>query len=102
MEFRELPEHRDLRSAVAAIAKPFGGEYFIEHAEAGTPTTELWAAMGKAGFIGVNVPTEYGGGGVGLVELAIVCEELGAAGCPLLLLVVSAAINVEVITKFGS
>ncbi len=102
MDFLQSPEHRDLRAAVASIAGHFGGAYYVEHAEAGTPTTELWAEMGKAGFIGVNVPAEYGGGGGGLVELAIVCEELGAAGCPLLLLVVSAAISVEVLSKYGS
>ncbi|HEX3830045.1 MAG TPA: acyl-CoA dehydrogenase family protein [Sporichthyaceae bacterium] len=102
MDFLQSPEHRDLRAAVASIAGHFGGAYYVEHAESGTPTTELWAQMGKAGFIGVNVPAEYGGGGGGLVELAIVCEELGAAGCPLLLLVVSAAISVEVIAKYGS
>jgi alkylation response protein AidB-like acyl-CoA dehydrogenase len=102
VDFLQSSEHRDLRAAVASIAGHFGGAYYVEHAEAGTPTTELWAQMGKAGFIGVNVAAEYGGGGGGLVELAIVCEELGAAGCPLLLLVVSAAISVEVIAKYGS
>jgi alkylation response protein AidB-like acyl-CoA dehydrogenase len=102
MDFRESVEHRDLRAAVSALAGRFGGDYYVEHAESGTPSTELWAELGKAGFIGINVPEEYGGGGAGLVELAIVCEELGAAGCPLLLMVVSAAISVEVLTRYGS
>jgi alkylation response protein AidB-like acyl-CoA dehydrogenase len=45
---------------------------------------------------------EYGGGGGGLVELAIVCEEIANQGTPLLLLLVSAAISAEVIGEFGS
>ncbi|HEX3614338.1 MAG TPA: acyl-CoA dehydrogenase family protein [Sporichthyaceae bacterium] len=102
MDFRESTEHRDLRAAVASIARNFGPEYYLAHTASGTPTTELWAEVGKAGFLGINVPEEYGGGGAGLTELALVCEELGAAGCPLLLIVVSAAISVEVLSKYGS
>ena len=82
----------NLRAAVAAIASGFGPQYYTSHAAAGTPCDELWAKLGEAGFIGVNIPEAYGGGGGGLTELALVCEELGAQGPPLLLLVVSAAI----------
>ena len=50
----------------------------------------------------MNIPAEYGGGGGGLTELALVCEELGAQGTPLLLIVVSAAISAAVISEFGT
>jgi alkylation response protein AidB-like acyl-CoA dehydrogenase len=87
---------------VAAIASGFGPQYYAQHAAERTPCEELWTKLGEAGFIGVNIPAEYGGGGGGLTELALVCEELGAQGTPLLLLVVSAAISAEVITRFGT
>jgi alkylation response protein AidB-like acyl-CoA dehydrogenase len=102
VDFTESDEHRALRKAVSALADRYGGAYYAQHAESRTPCTELWADLGKHGFLGVNVPEEYGGGGGGLTELAIVCEELGAAGCPALLIVVSSAINVEVLSKYGS
>jgi alkylation response protein AidB-like acyl-CoA dehydrogenase len=102
VDFAETTEHRDLRAAVASIASGFGPRYYTSHAAAGTPCVELWSKLGEAGFIGVNIPAEYGGGGGGLTELALVCEELGAQGTPLLLLVVSAAISAEVITEFGT
>ena len=102
MDFAESAEHRDLRAAVAAIASGFGPRYYAQHAAERTPCEELWTKLGEAGFIGVNIPAEYGGGGGGLTELALVCEELGAQGTPLLLLVVSAAISAEVITRFGT
>jgi len=102
VDFAESAEHRDLRAAVASIASGFGPQYYAQHATEGTPCDELWTKLGEAGFIGVNIPAEYGGGGAGLTELALVCEELGAQGTPLLLLVVSAAISAEVITRFGS
>jgi alkylation response protein AidB-like acyl-CoA dehydrogenase len=102
VDFLESDEHRDLRAAVGAIAARFGGDYYVEHARAGTPCDELWSTLGDAGFIGVNVAEEHGGGGGGLVELAIVCEEIANQGAPLLLLLVSAAISAEVIGEFGS
>jgi alkylation response protein AidB-like acyl-CoA dehydrogenase len=98
----ESDERRDLRAAVGAIAAPFGGAYYVEHARAGQECTELWRALGDAGFIGVNVPEEYGGGGGGLAELTIVCEEIAARGAPILLLLVTAAISAEVIAEFGT
>ena len=57
---------------------------------------------GRGGFLGVNVPEEYGGGGGGIAELAIVQEELAAAGCPLLVIVVSPAICATIIATFGT
>ena len=102
MDFLESDEHRDLRAAVGAIAARFGGDYYVEHARSGTPCDELWSTLGDAGYIGVNIAEEYGGGGGGLVELAIVCEEIANQGAPLLLLLVSAAISAEVIGEFGS
>ena len=102
MDFAETDEQRDLRAAVADIAASFGPRYYAEHAAARQPCTELWSQLAGAGFIGVNVPEEYGGGGGGISELAIVGEELAAHGTPLLLLLVSAAICAEVIAEFGT
>ncbi len=102
MDFSESPEHAALRSAVAAIAGSYGPTYYQEHARSRQPCEELWTALGEAGFIGVNIATEHGGGGGGLAELVIVCEEIAGQGVPLLLLVVSAAISAEVIGAYGS
>jgi alkylation response protein AidB-like acyl-CoA dehydrogenase len=102
VDFAESEEHRALRAAVAEIAKDFGPRYYAQHAAERRPCDELWSALGKAGFIGVNIPEAYGGGGGGLTELAIVCEEIAAAGTPLLLLLVSAAISAEMIAEFGT
>jgi alkylation response protein AidB-like acyl-CoA dehydrogenase len=100
--FELTPQQADLRDAVAALGRRYGHEYFVARAKSGEHTTELWSEAGKLGYLGVNVPEEYGGGGGGITELAIVCEELAAAGCPLLLLVVSPAIAATVIAKHGT
>src|SRR6185437_7119899 len=90
--FVESEERQALRKSVAAMAANYGQDYYLEKARAGQHTVELWQEAGKLGFIGVNLPEGYGGGGAGMYELSIVMEEMSAGGCPLLLMVVSPAI----------
>lgn len=100
--FIESPERQALRKSVAALASNYGQDYFLEKARSGGHTDELWREAGELGFIGVNLPEELGGGGAGMYELAMVMEELSAGGCPLLMMVVSPAINGTIIAKFGT
>ena len=102
MSFIETDEQRELRKAVAQMAANYGPDYYLEKARSGQHTTELWSEAGKLGFIGVNLPEEYGGGGAGMYELSMVMEEMSANGCALLLMVVSPAINGTIISKFGT
>ncbi|HEY6594789.1 MAG TPA: acyl-CoA dehydrogenase family protein [Asanoa sp.] len=96
------PEQAGLRDAVSALGRRYGHDYFVAKAKGGEHTTELWTEAGTLGYLGVSVPEAYGGGGGGITELAIVCEELAAAGCPLLLLVVSPAIAGTIIARHGT
>jgi alkylation response protein AidB-like acyl-CoA dehydrogenase len=102
MDFTETDEQRALRAAVADLARKYGYGYYTAKTRSGERQTELWQEAGKLGFIGVNLPEQYGGGGAGMYELAIVLEELAAAGCGLLMLVVSPAICGTIIARFGT
>jgi alkylation response protein AidB-like acyl-CoA dehydrogenase len=102
VSFVESDERRALRAAVGELGRKFGYAYFNERARSGGHTTELWLEAGKLGYLGVNLPEQYGGGGGGMADLSIVLEELGAAGCPLLMMVVSPAICGTVIARFGT
>src|SRR4051812_11332904 len=102
MSFVETTEQQALRKAVAAMSANYGEKYYLEKARAGQHTTELWSEAGNLGFIGVNLPEEYGGGGAGMYELSLVMEEMAANGCALLMMVVSPAINGTIISKFGT
>ncbi|MEU3614144.1 acyl-CoA dehydrogenase family protein [Streptomyces sp. NPDC006872] len=86
----ESDEHKALREAVSSFAKSH------------TDTEGLWQEAAKLGYIGVNLPEAYGGGGGGITELCLVLEELGAAGNPLLMMIVSPAICGTVISRFGT
>jgi alkylation response protein AidB-like acyl-CoA dehydrogenase len=100
--FTETEERRALRREVAKLASGYGREYFAQQARSGGKTTDLWLDIGKHGYLGINVPEEYGGGGGGIGDVAAVCEELAAQGCPLLMMVVSPAICGTVISRFGT
>ncbi|MFF3317483.1 acyl-CoA dehydrogenase family protein [Streptomyces sp. NPDC003035] len=89
----ESAELTALRAAVSALGHRHGP---------GFDRAALWAEAGKLGYLGVNLPEEYGGGGGGMAELSIVLEEAGAAGAPLLMMVVSPAICGTVIARFGT
>ncbi|MFD8646284.1 acyl-CoA dehydrogenase family protein [Streptomyces zaomyceticus] len=89
----ESEELSALRAAVSALGHRHGP---------GFDRVSLWAEAGKLGYLGVNLPEEYGGGGGGMAELSVVLEEAGAAGAPLLMMVVSPAICGTVIARFGT
>jgi alkylation response protein AidB-like acyl-CoA dehydrogenase len=96
------PELTALRSAVRQIVDRYGFPYFLECARAHKEPTELYEELGAAGFLGMHLPEEYGGGGAGLTETCVALEEIAAAGCPLLMLVISPAICGAIIAAHGS
>ncbi|WP_329546983.1 acyl-CoA dehydrogenase [Streptomyces sp. NBC_01356] len=98
----ESDEHKALRSAVAALGTRYGRDYINKVIADGAHPNELWSEAAKLGYLGVNLPEAYGGGGGGISELSIVLEELGTAGCPLLMMLVSPAICGTVIARFGT
>lgn len=102
MDFAESAERVALRAAVRDLAAGYGAAYYQGQVRAGGKVDELWDRAGRLGYLGVHLPESYGGGGAGIGDLATVCEEFAAAGCPLLLMVVSPAICGTVVARFGT
>src|SRR5215217_4610372 len=95
-------EETMLRETVRSICLGFGDRYTREKVANDEPPTELWDALASRGYLGVNVPEEYGGSGLGMSALAAVGEEITAAGCGLLLIVVSPAIVGSILARHGT
>ena len=79
-------EERQIREAVRGICDGFPQDYSRQKHSAGEPPTELWDALAEKGYLGVNLPEEWGGGGLGMSGLAAVGEEIASAGKSLLLI----------------
>jgi alkylation response protein AidB-like acyl-CoA dehydrogenase len=96
------PEEILLRKTVSEIVGRYGHALYMAASAQGEPMTDLWNELAEAGFIGLNIPEEYGGGGAGLMQLAVVLEEMSAGGCPELALVLSPGIVGSILVKHGT
>jgi acyl-CoA dehydrogenase len=80
MDF-DLPEAAlAVRDGVASVAARYDHHYWSECEESHRFPTEAWKDLADGGWIGLSVPEEYGGGGAGMLELAVACETLAASG----------------------
>ena len=79
MEFHITERQRDLQQRARCLAADFATRAAQHDREASDPV-ENYAALRDAGFYGLNIPTELGGGGVGLLGWSLAAEELGQ-GC---------------------
>src|SRR5581483_907697 len=95
-------EELHIRESVRGICASFGPRYARQCYEQGKPPSELWEALSDKGFVGANIPAEWGGGGMGMSGLQIVAEEASAAGVGLLMLVVSPGICGSILNLRGS
>ena len=81
MEFSMSDEQRMIADTAREIAEDFPPEYWREKEEKQEFAEEFWRAISDAGFVGIIIPEEYGGAGMGMIELLIAMEELAANGC---------------------
>jgi alkylation response protein AidB-like acyl-CoA dehydrogenase len=83
MDFGLTDDQRDIqRTARELLGSRAGAERVREHAEAARTDEALWKELGELGWPGIAVAEEHGGQGLGAVELAILCEELGRTIAP--------------------
>jgi alkylation response protein AidB-like acyl-CoA dehydrogenase len=92
MDFGLTDDQRDIqRTARELLADRASPERVREHAEAGRHDDPLWSELRELGWPGIAIAEEHGGQGLGGVELAILCEELGRTVAPVPLLPTTAA-----------
>lgn len=80
MDIDFTPEQELFRDTVRDFCeREITREYVRECDREHRPPRELYDKLGEQGFLGINIPEEYGGSGGGAVEVAILLEELGKA-----------------------
>jgi acyl-CoA dehydrogenase len=80
MDFTLSGEQQHIRAAVTRLCADFGAEYWLEKDADGGFPHEFYAAMARAGWIGIAMPTEYGGAGLGIAEAALMMQAIAASG----------------------
>jgi acyl-CoA dehydrogenase len=80
VDYAEDPTHREIREAVRAMCKAFPDEYWMQHDDSHEFPWEFYDAVRDAGWLGLTIPEEYGGGGLGVTEAALVEYEIAASG----------------------
>lgn len=80
MDFSLTTEQQDLRDAVRVLARSFSDEYWLEKDRAHEFPWEFYNAFAEGGWLGIAIPEEFGGGGLGITEASLLLEEVAASG----------------------
>jgi acyl-CoA dehydrogenase len=80
MDFNYTPEQEQVRSAIAAICARFGDDYWLERDREGGFPFDLHQALAKDGWLGICIPEEYGGSGLGISEAAVMMQTIAQSG----------------------
>ncbi|KAF2116174.1 acyl-CoA dehydrogenase/oxidase [Lophiotrema nucula] len=73
-------EQMDVREAVSKICSKYPDEYWAEHDESGVYPHELHADLAKDGWIGIALPEELGGAGLGISEATMMLHTIAESG----------------------
>jgi acyl-CoA dehydrogenase len=80
MNFDYTDDQKAIREGVRAVAAQFDDHYWLARDEDGKFPTEFHQAMAEGGWLGITMPTDYGGSGLGVVEAAIMMNEVAQHG----------------------
>ena len=80
MDFAANPDHEAIATAIRELCKSFDDEYWSRCDRDHTFPFEFYEAMAQQGWLGIAIPEEYGGGGAGISEAAILLSEVAASG----------------------
>ena len=80
MDFSINPDHQAIRDGVGAVVRSFGDEYWLARDDDGVFPFEFHKAMADGGWLGLTMPEEYGGSGLGVTEAMIMMHEIASHG----------------------
>ena len=102
MDFELSQEQTMIYEYGASLAKTYDRAYWMEHAERRAFPEAMYRQIAADGFVGTMVPEQYGGAGLGMLEMALFQEGLSNQGVPLLSLVVGATMTLSLLSSNGT
>ena len=83
MNFQFTPEQLQIQDAIEKLCKPFDAEYWLKKDQQGDFPFDFHKALADAGWLGIAMPTEYGGAGLGITEAALMMRTISGSGAGL-------------------
>ncbi len=83
MEFSNNPEHDTIREAIGRVCADFGDDYWLARDRDGGFPHELYNALAEGGWLGICMPQEYGGSGMGITEATVMMTAIARSGAGL-------------------
>jgi acyl-CoA dehydrogenase len=80
MEFSYSPEQERIREAIAKLCTRFPDEYWLKRDVEGGFPADFHQAMAKDGWLGIAMPEEFGGAGLGILEAAVMMQAIAESG----------------------
>jgi acyl-CoA dehydrogenase len=80
MSFELTEDQQLIRSTVAELCRKFDDQYWMEKDQAHEFPTEFYNAIAGGGWLGITIPEEYGGHGLGITEATLLAEEVSRSG----------------------
>ncbi|GAA5236594.1 acyl-CoA dehydrogenase [Verticiella sediminum] len=80
MNFDLTEDQRAIRAAIQDVCRDFDDDYWLARDRSGEFAHDFHAALAQAGWLGVAMPTEYGGAGLGISEAALMMEAISESG----------------------
>lgn len=80
MNFELTEDQQLIRASVAELAAKFDDHYWMEKDQAHQFPQEFYDAIAGGGWLGMTIPEEYGGHGLGITEATILAEEVARSG----------------------
>ncbi len=102
MDFELSQEQQAILEYGGHLSKQYDRKYWMEKAEASEFPSEMYQQVAQDGFLGIMVPEQYGGAGLGMTEMALLMEGMSSHGIPLLSLVVSSTMSLPLISMHGT
>ena len=80
MDFDLTEQQRAIQDAVRAVVSRFDADYWLDRDDDGEFPHAFHSAMAEAGWLGITMPEEYGGAGLGVTEAALMMHEVVSNG----------------------
>ena len=80
MDVSLTPEQREIRDAIFKICARFGDEYWLKKDKEGGFPFEFHEALAADGWLGIAMPEEFGGSGLGITEAALMMQAIAESG----------------------